>query len=51
MAQMMSELAPGETIEIPEAYIGQNQKLTNTCHDSSFNRRSNGNTSKKPSYT
>ncbi|OUA09070.1 IS4 family transposase, partial [Bacillus thuringiensis] len=27
MAQMMSGLIPGETIEIPEAYIGQNQKL------------------------
>ncbi|QWH10816.1 IS4 family transposase [Bacillus mycoides] len=27
MTQMMSGLIPGETIEIPEAYIGQNQKL------------------------
>ena len=27
MAQMMSDLTPGETMEIPEAYIGQNQKL------------------------
>ena len=27
MAQMMSSLTPGETMEIPEAYIGQNQKL------------------------
>jgi hypothetical protein len=27
MAQMMSGLTPGETMEIPEAYIGQNQKL------------------------
>jgi len=27
MAHMMSELAPGETMEIPEAYIAQNQKL------------------------
>ncbi|PEC87376.1 IS4 family transposase [Bacillus cereus] len=27
MTQMMSDLIPGETIEIPEAYIGQNQKL------------------------
>jgi hypothetical protein len=26
-AQMMSGLTPGETMEIPEAYIGQNQKL------------------------
>ncbi|WP_342601869.1 IS4 family transposase [Peribacillus sp. FSL E2-0159] len=27
MAQIMSGLTPGETMEIPEAYIGQNQKL------------------------
>ncbi|MED1114030.1 IS4 family transposase [Bacillus paramycoides] len=27
MTQMMSGLPPGETMEIPEAYIGQNQKL------------------------
>ncbi len=27
MTKMMSGLIPGETIEIPEAYIGQNQKL------------------------
>ncbi|SME73685.1 Transposase DDE domain protein [Bacillus cereus] len=27
MTQMLSGLIPGETIEIPEAYIGQNQKL------------------------
>ena len=27
MAQIMSELAAGETLEIPEAYIGQKQKL------------------------
>ncbi|PFZ31294.1 IS4 family transposase [Bacillus wiedmannii] len=27
MTQMMSGLIPGETMEIPEAYIGQNQKL------------------------
>ncbi|MEH7456435.1 IS4 family transposase [Bacillus sp. JJ1127] len=27
MTQMMSGLSPGETMEIPEAYIGQNQKL------------------------
>lgn len=27
MTQMMSDLIPGETMEIPEAYIGQNQKL------------------------
>lgn len=27
MAHMMSELAYGETVEIPEAYIGKNQKL------------------------
>ena len=27
MAQMMTDLTPGETIEIDEAYIGQNQKL------------------------
>lgn len=27
MAHIMSELAPAETMEIPEAYIGQNQKL------------------------
>ncbi|USK83635.1 IS4 family transposase [Peribacillus asahii] len=27
MTQMMSDLTPGETMEIPEAYIGQNQKL------------------------
>lgn len=27
MAQLMSGLTPGETIEMPEAYIGQNQKL------------------------
>lgn len=27
MTQMMSNLTPSETLEIPEAYIGQNQKL------------------------
>ncbi len=27
MTQMLSGLIPGETMEIPEAYIGQNQKL------------------------
>ncbi len=27
MTQMLSGLIPGETLEIPEAYIGQNQKL------------------------
>ena len=27
MAQIMSEMAAGETLEIPEAYIGQKQKL------------------------
>ncbi|EOP99471.1 hypothetical protein IIY_03106 [Bacillus cereus VD140] len=27
MTQMMASLSPGETMEIPEAYIGQNQKL------------------------
>ncbi|WP_431028138.1 IS4 family transposase [Lysinibacillus sp. LZ02] len=27
MAQMMASLTPGETLEISEAYIGQNQKL------------------------
>ncbi|MDC6157445.1 IS4 family transposase [Bacillus albus] len=27
MIQIMSSLPPGETMEIPEAYIGQNQKL------------------------
>lgn len=27
MTQMMSGLTPGETMEIPKAYIGQNQKL------------------------
>ena len=27
MAQIMKELEPGETMEISEAYIGQNQKL------------------------
>ena len=27
MTQMMSGLIPGETMEISEAYIGQNQKL------------------------
>ncbi|MBX9955112.1 IS4 family transposase [Peribacillus simplex] len=27
MTQMMSSLTPSETLEIPEAYIGQNQKL------------------------
>ncbi|AZV43882.1 transposase [Peribacillus asahii] len=27
MTQMMSDLTPGETLEVPETYIGQNQKL------------------------
>jgi hypothetical protein len=27
MTQIMSGLTPGETMEIPEAYIGQNQKV------------------------
>lgn len=27
MTQMMSSLTPGDTMEIPDAYIGQNQKL------------------------
>ncbi len=27
MTQMLSGLIPGETMEIPEAYIGQNQKF------------------------
>ncbi|MDQ0269586.1 hypothetical protein J2S17_001458 [Cytobacillus purgationiresistens] len=28
MTQMMSGLTPGDTMEIPEAYIGKNQKLS-----------------------
>lgn len=51
MTQMMSSLPPGETLEIPDAYIGQNQKLPARVIIQSFNPRSNANTSEKPSDT